>query len=210
MKNRLFMQRGITMMEIMVTLAIVAIVLAVGIPSLSTWVQNNQVKSTAQSLLTGLQLARGTAVSQNTQAQFTLTGTSAGSADWQVIAASSSVPGSFLASDGATTIQTVPSAEMGANAVVGVNNLTWSTSCCATAIAAGTGMGSSPSVVFDAFGRMVTASSTIQRIDVTSTTDANSSANEAAYRRRVILISPSGTAILCRPSLPSTNPQGCP
>ncbi len=206
MKNRLFMQRGVTMMEIMVTVAIVAIVMAVGIPSLSSWVQNNQVKSTAQSLLAGLQLARGTAVSQNTQAQFTLTGTSAGSADWQVITSSSS--GSLTS--GTTTIQTVPSAEMGANAVVGISNSTWSSSCCATAIAAGTGMGSSPSVVFDAFGRMVTASSTITRIDVTSTTDASSSANEAAYRRRVILISPSGTAILCRPSLPSTNPQGCP
>ncbi len=188
------------------TVAIISIAMAIGIPSMSTWMQNNQVKTTAQSLLAGLQLARGTAISQNRLAQFTLTGTSAGTADWQVIASSSS--GSL--SSGTTTIQTVTSAEMGANAVVGVSSATQaSSSCCTTAITAGTGMGSSPAVVFDAFGRS-TSASTITRIDVTSTIDSSSSASDAAFRRRVILISPSGSTILCRPSLPSTNSQGCP
>lgn len=202
------MQRGITMIEVMVSVAIVAIALAIGIPSLSTWLQNSQVKTTAESLLTGLQLARAEAVRQNNLAQFTLTGNAAGTPEWKIVTASSSVPGSFAATDGATQIQVATASEMGANARIGVNSASWwaATGCCTTSIAAGTGTGSNPNVVFDAFGR----ATGITRIDVTSTADAGSPANEVAYRRRVILISPSGTSRLCRPSLASSNPQGCP
>lgn len=203
MKNALFNQRGITMMEVMVTVAIVAVVMAVGLPSMSTWIQNTQVKSTAQSILTGLQLTRAEAVRQNTLAMFTLTGNIYGTADWSIVTASPT--GSFTS--GTTQIQKAPSSEMGANARIGVSSATQATSsCCATAITAGTGTGASPNVVFDAFGR----ASGITRIDVTNTVDANSSADEVANRRRVILISPSGTVKICRPSLASSNPQGCP
>ena len=34
--------------------------------------------------------------------------------------------------------------------------------------------------------------------------------DEEKSRRRVILISQSGSARMCRPGLPSSNPQGCP
>jgi type IV fimbrial biogenesis protein FimT len=85
MKNLAHMQRGITMMEVMVSVAIIAIVMAIGIPSLSAWMQNVQVRSTAESVLTGLQLARGEAVRQNNLAQFALTGNAAGSTSWSII-----------------------------------------------------------------------------------------------------------------------------
>lgn len=68
-------QCGITMTEVLVSVAIVAIIMAIGIPGLSGWVKNTQVRSAAESVLTGLQLARGEAVHRNTAVSFTLNGT---------------------------------------------------------------------------------------------------------------------------------------
>ncbi|MFA6970841.1 MAG: GspH/FimT family pseudopilin [Gallionella sp.] len=213
MKNLLSMQRGITMIEVMVSVAIIAIVMAVGVPSLSTWLQNSQVMSTAESVLTGLQLARGEAVRQNNLAQFTLTGNAAGTADWTIVTASSSVPGSFALADGATEIQKAGASEMGANARLMVSSAVIATNCCTNVITTPIDMSAAPKpgVVFNAFGQVVSDPSvtTLSRIDVIKVGDTDANTEEKS-RRRVILISPSGSAKLCRPSLPSSNPQGCP
>jgi type IV fimbrial biogenesis protein FimT len=192
MLNLHLFQRGVTMAEVLVSVAVIAIAMAIGIPSLANWIQNVQVRSTAESVLTGMQLARAEAVRQNTLAQFMLTGSSAGTASWSIISASSSVPGSFT----------------GQNARLGVSTATVaSSSCCTTAIAAGTGMGTNPKpgIVFNAFGKVVTDSSVtkITRVDVTN-------ASYAAARRMVILITDSGMAKLCDSTLPASNSSGCP
>jgi type IV fimbrial biogenesis protein FimT len=96
---------------------------------------------------------------------------------------------------------------MGANARLGVSATTVATSsCCTTAIAAGTGMGTNPppGVVFNAFGQVITDASVtkVTRIDVTNAVAANA-------RRMVITITSSGMAKLCDPALPSSNSRGC-
>lgn len=207
-------QRGFSMAELLVSIAILAIVLGLGVPSFSAWISNTQVRSTAESLLAAIQLARGEAVRQNSRAQFMLTGDTSGVAGWKVIAASSSVPGSFATADGATTTQTAGAAETGANARLGVSTAIQATSnCCATSVAAGTGMGTSPppGLVFDAFGKIADDPSvtTVTRIDVTKVGDTGVN-DEEKNRRMVILISSFGVARLCKPSLPTTNSQGCP
>lgn len=205
-------QRGFSMMELMVSVAILAIVLAIGIPSFSTWISNTQVRSTAESLVAAIQLTRGEAVRQNSLAQLKLTGNAGGSASWSVIAASSSVSGSFDTNQGATLIQTAGATETGVNARLGVSAATQPTSnCCTTSVVAGSGMGSNPGVVFDAFGKIVADSSvtTVTRIDVTKVGDTEAN-NEKKNRRMVILIAPSGAVKMCRASLSASNSQGCP
>lgn len=207
-------QQGFSMAELLVSIAILVIVLGLGVPSFSSWISNTQVRSTAESLLAAIQLARGEAVRQNSRAQFMLTGDTNGVAGWKVIAASSSVPGSFATADGATIAQTAGAAETGANARLGVSTAVQATSsCCATSVSAGTGMGGSPppGLVFDAFGKIAddTSVTTVTRIDVTKVGDTGAN-DEEKNRRMVILISPFGVAKLCKPSLPTTNSQGCP
>lgn len=198
------MQRGITMIEVMVSVAIIAIVMAIGVPNLSTWMQNVQVRSTAESVLTGLQLARAEAVRQNVRTRFQLTNAS-GLASWTITTDSLTAPGTFPS---ANQVQTAGAQESGSNARLGVSTAAVaSTNCCSTAIAAGTGMGTNPlpGVVFSAFGQVVTDATVtkITRVDVTN-------AALASARRMVITITSSGMAKMCDPSLPSSNSRGCP
>lgn len=56
---------GFTLIELMVTVAVLAIVIAVAIPSFTTLVNNNRLTAQANELLAGLILARTEAIKQN-------------------------------------------------------------------------------------------------------------------------------------------------
>jgi type IV fimbrial biogenesis protein FimT len=58
--------RGFTIVELMVTLALASVVLAIGIPSIRTFVQNNRMTTQANSLLTDVMLARNEAIKRST------------------------------------------------------------------------------------------------------------------------------------------------
>ncbi|MDX8378891.1 MAG: GspH/FimT family pseudopilin [Gallionella sp.] len=202
MLTRRARQRGLTMIEILVTIAIIGIMTAIGLPNLSHWLQNVQVKSTAESVLTGIQLTRAEAVRQNVRAQFKLTST-AGLGSWAITTDSLTLPGTFP-----NAVQSAGAEAGGKNARLGVSKAAVAaTGCCTTAIAAGTGMGTTPlpGIVFNAFGQVVTDATVtkITRIDVTN-------AAYASARRLVITVSSSGMAKLCDPSLPASNSRGCP
>jgi type IV fimbrial biogenesis protein FimT len=211
-QRRFWHQAGISMIEIMVSIVIVGILAAIGIPSLSTWMLNTQVKATGESLLSALQLARAEAIRQNLRSEI-IFNDSNGLASWTVITDSSSVPSTFPV---ANTIESGGVAEAGKNARIGVSSAALSGQNYATAIAAGTAMNTNPKpgIVFDAFGRVATDASAnaqvtrVTRIDVTGLNDVAGSA-EANYRRRVVTITDSGLSKLCRPSLPASDPQGC-
>jgi len=199
------LQRGISMIEVMVAVAILAIVIGIGTPSLTSWVQNTQVRATAESLLSAIQLARAEAVRQNLRAQLLLTD-SGGKASWTAITESSSVPGTFPASN---VIQTGNAKETGQNARLGVSTASLSGQDYAAAISGGGGMNSNPppGIIFDAFGRVATDSTAnaavtrITRVDVT-----NSTAPQA--RRMVITVSDAGLPKMCDPSMVGKS-QGC-
>lgn len=65
-------ERGVTLIELMIGLAIVAIVLALGVPSFSVWIQNSRLRNAAESILSGMQLARAEAVTRNAPVRFVL------------------------------------------------------------------------------------------------------------------------------------------
>jgi type IV fimbrial biogenesis protein FimT len=66
-------ERGVTLIELAITLAVLSIVLALGMPSYTKWVQGAQIRTAAESLQSGLNLARSEAVRRNTGVEFVLT-----------------------------------------------------------------------------------------------------------------------------------------
>jgi type IV fimbrial biogenesis protein FimT len=65
--------RGFTLVELMVTIALLAILLFAAVPSFTQWSRNNQLRSTTESLQNGLRLARTQAMTSNRQVVFSLT-----------------------------------------------------------------------------------------------------------------------------------------
>lgn len=64
--------RGISLIEIAITLVILALLIALGAPSFQTWLINTQLRNSAESMTSGLQRARSEAVRRNQSVQFTL------------------------------------------------------------------------------------------------------------------------------------------
>jgi type IV fimbrial biogenesis protein FimT len=64
--------RGMTLIELMVGLAIMALLLMSGAPAFSDWIRNIQIRSASESLLNGLQHARTEAVRRNIPTRFQL------------------------------------------------------------------------------------------------------------------------------------------
>ena len=65
--------RGFTLVEMMVTVVILAVLMALGMPSFSQWTQNSRIRTTAGSIHDGLTLARAEAVRRNATIRFQLT-----------------------------------------------------------------------------------------------------------------------------------------
>jgi type IV fimbrial biogenesis protein FimT len=66
---------GFTLVELMFGIAMVGILLALGAPAFSTFLQNARLGTRAKSFYTGLQLARTEAIRQNLAVEFILTDT---------------------------------------------------------------------------------------------------------------------------------------
>lgn len=74
MLNSARTQRGVTLIEVVIVVVIVSILFSLAIPSYRNWIQSAQIRTAAESIQNGLQLARAEAVSRNTPVTFTLAG----------------------------------------------------------------------------------------------------------------------------------------
>jgi type IV fimbrial biogenesis protein FimT len=91
---------GFTLIELMVTIAVLAVLLTVAAPSFNSQVANYRTRTGAEGIVNGLQLARSEAIRRNTDVSFTLnSGTG-----WTVAVVSP-----------ASTIQVRPASEAGTN-----------------------------------------------------------------------------------------------
>lgn len=76
-------ESGFTLIELMVTITILAIVLSAAFPSYRAFVANAQIRSTAESIRNGLQLARAEAIKRNANVTFTIA-SAANDSSWSV------------------------------------------------------------------------------------------------------------------------------
>lgn len=74
-------QRGVTLMEVMVVLGIVAVLLVFGLPAFREFMVRSRLDAAAQDLITSLQFARSEATRRGAQVTLRLDGT-AGSRNW--------------------------------------------------------------------------------------------------------------------------------
>ena len=72
--------QGFTLIELMVALAIAALLLMLGVPSFTTFLRNSEIRSTSESIINGLRAATAEAANRNRKVTFEFA--SAASADW--------------------------------------------------------------------------------------------------------------------------------
>lgn len=65
-------ESGFSLIELMIAIALLALVVALGVPGYKTWVQNTQIRNAAESMLNGLQVARMESVQRNHGVKFEL------------------------------------------------------------------------------------------------------------------------------------------
>jgi len=63
---------GFSLIELMIGIAIMAILAGLAMPSFQAWLQNTQIRNAAESVQNGLQRARAEAVGRNTNVEFVL------------------------------------------------------------------------------------------------------------------------------------------
>ena len=74
--------RGFTLLELMVAIAVLAILVTIGVPSFQTLIQNNRVVTQTNELVTALNFARTEAVKRGRPVQVTVTNLDPG---WQAL-----------------------------------------------------------------------------------------------------------------------------
>jgi type IV fimbrial biogenesis protein FimT len=104
MLTRSHKHAGFSLIELVIGLAVVAILIGFAIPGARIWLQNSSVRSTTESIQNGLQLARAEAVRRNVFATYAQSGTA-----WTVTA-------------GGATVQTASSEAAGTASVTASQN----------------------------------------------------------------------------------------
>jgi type IV fimbrial biogenesis protein FimT len=200
--------RGVTLIELMVTLVILAMLLIGAGPSIGSWIRNTQVRNTASSMLAGLNRARNEAMRRNTLVRFSLVSlTDSSVMDTSCALSGSGVSWVISVNDPSGHCNYAPSTvpidandpmivETSAGGVGGK-----------TAVAAGKladGSAAATTVTFNSFGRVADAAP-IGFINI-----SNSSAG-SDYRRLRIEIEPGGKVRLCDLGVTAnTDPRYCP
>jgi type IV fimbrial biogenesis protein FimT len=168
--------------EVVVVIAILGILLAIAVPNMSVYIINQKIRTAANSIQNGLQLARSEAVNRNQSVGFVLTAAAPTSGS---VTPSSTGANWVIRPESATNTLL-----QGRSAGEGSSNVTISATAGGTAL--------STPIVFNSLGRLGTAG-TVQ-IDMISI---------GADRPLRVLVSTGGQIRMCEPALPAGNLQGC-
>lgn len=86
MKNMKRNQKGLTLIEIMITLGVAAIVLSFGVPRFQLLMQNNRISTYTNALIGSLNLARSEAIKRGSQVTIRIKSGGAGWQDgWEIV-----------------------------------------------------------------------------------------------------------------------------
>jgi type IV fimbrial biogenesis protein FimT len=178
--------RGFTLIELLITVALLGVLAVLGMPSYQEWMQNTRIRTTAESIQNGLQVARAEAVKRNAQVVFTL----AINSGWTVgcVTPVADNDGDGVA-DCPAVIQSRSAAEGSSSDISlvltpdGVNTVT-----------------------FNSLGQVAPApaGASFTQVDI----DSNALAAEMSRNLRVTL-GVGGNTRMCDPSLAETDPRAC-
>lgn len=179
------LQAGASLIEAVIAMVVLGILVAMGVPAFTEWLNNAQIRTAAESMLSGLQTARNEAVRRNANVQFTLTNpTVIGGTGWMV-----SIVGSG---------QQVQAAAAGEGSRTAIVTPTPSDAYAVTFT--GYGRTPEPPANLNADG-----SSLLTQIDFDS-----SVLSAAASRELRIVITAGGQIRMCDPNIgDTTNPRAC-
>ena len=196
--------RGISLIELLVGIVILALALAMGAPSFSEWLTNSQIRSTAESLQNGLHFARAEAVRRNAVVRLQLTTTlddtctlSKTGTSWVVSLASAGTPASHC---------TDAVAETGSSILQKGNPV--------SANAKATIKASQAAFGFNGLGRIVKTSSPDTEvedssIDIQSSSGACAADTGGTLRCLRVLVTAGGQIRMCDPKRGSGDPMAC-
>lgn len=201
----MFVSRGFSLVELLVAVAIFGILALVGGPAFGTWIGNMKIRSTAESMQAGLNLARAEAVRRNMQVRFQFVTTTTSNAcansttDANWVVSLDPVAGECLGAflndafplDDTTNnpeprIIQMKSAQEGAGGVT---------------VAAG-----ASNFVFNGLGRLVSAPAVV---DVSFPAKGACKAATGTMRCLRVVVTSGGQVRMCDPAYPAGDPQAC-
>ena len=188
---------GVSLIELMVAIAIISILAVIGVPAYTTWIQNSQIRTAAQSISQGLQRARAEAVSRNLAVTFTLV--LDGTDFWSVTENTSG----NVKNTSENVIESKPAGELNTNVTfTGSGNAT---------IAAGTAITfTSLGGIRDSDTSTPAVDNPLPQIDIYSSALSDADADADATKLRVV-VSNNGSVLLCDPSVSTSgDPRKCP
>lgn len=208
-------QNGVTLIELMIGLAIFAILLAFAVPNFSNFMQNSRIRNAAEAIQSGLNLARAEAVRRNTNINFVLGAGSGWTVECQTAVADvdgDNVPDCPGRAPTATTpifIQTRAAAEGSTNAVVGASEVISS-----TGVAAAVPIFTS-TLTFTSLGGVLNSALPVGNsavFDITNPTGGNCASANGPMRCLRVVVTSGGQVRMCDPQLTisrPTDPQAC-
>jgi type IV fimbrial biogenesis protein FimT len=191
-----------SLIELMVGIAIVAVLFAMASPSFSVWIKNSQIRTSAEAIQNGLMLARSEAVRRNTTVRFQLTSTLDGSCTL-----STSGTNWVVSLSDPTGACGNPSADPGdpnppAPAIIQVRAGAQGSN--SAAVAAG-----QSTIVFNGLGRVTPVPAGNVNIAISNPFGGNCATLGGQMRCLQVVVSPGGQVRMCDPMFALPDPQGC-
>jgi type IV fimbrial biogenesis protein FimT len=209
-------QRGFTIVEVMISLVVLGVLIALGAPGFVEWLQNQQIRAAAEATLNGLQVARGEAVRRNSPVRFQLVSDLTSSCVLSSDSLTTPVSVSWVVSLADPTGKCDTKADPADPANVQIVQSRTSAEGSPNAQARSVFVPSPPvapdpvaasTVTFAALGNVIAnadGSKSINKIDMTNINVTG------ATRPLRIIISSGGSVRMCDPSLAPPEPRGCP
>lgn len=191
-------ERGATLIEMMVAVAIVVVLLGLAAPNFAAWIQSSQIRTAAESVQNGLQLAKAEAVRRNSSVGFYLTSTmdnacalSATGTNWVVSQRTptglcASAPSETAAAPDPLIVQVRSGTEGSRNATIAADQA---------------------SVIFTALGQATLPSGTVNNINISNSTGGactTTGGGGGPMRCLRVTVSTSGQIRMCDPAVSTT------